>query len=105
MKKLLGLATLLLLAVALVGCGSATTTTTNPNHVDELNVYFVPSRPADEILTITAPLAAALKSMLAIEGFDVGQVNIMVSSTYEAAGQALYSGTADIAYLPGGTYV
>jgi len=70
-----------------------------------LVVYFVPSRPADEILEITEPLADLLKDELADLGYEVGGVEIKVSSTYEAAGEALLGGTGDIAFLPGGTYV
>lgn len=70
-----------------------------------LVVYFVPSRPADEILTITAPLAQLLKDELAAAGYEVAGVEILVSSTYEAAGEALLAGTGDVAFLPGGTYV
>lgn len=69
-----------------------------------LVVYFVPSRPADEILTITEPLAGLLEAELSELGYDV-KVEIKVSSTYEAAGEALIGGTGDIAFLPGGTYV
>jgi len=70
-----------------------------------LIVYFVPSRPADEILTITEPLAQLLKDELMELGYEVGDIEIKVSSTYEAAGEALLGGTGDIAFLPGGTYV
>jgi len=70
-----------------------------------LKVYFVPSRPADEILTITEPLADLLKTELFNLGYEVAGVEILVSSTYEAAGEALLAGTGDIAFLPGGTYV
>lgn len=70
-----------------------------------LKVYFVPSRPADEILTITGPLEDLLKNELSELGYDVKGVDVLVSSTYEAAGEALLGGTGDIAFLPGGTYV
>ncbi|QMS84617.1 PhnD/SsuA/transferrin family substrate-binding protein [Candidatus Xianfuyuplasma coldseepsis] len=70
-----------------------------------LVVYFVPSRPADQILEITAPLEDLLADELEALGFPVGGVEVKVSSTYEAAGEALLGGTGDIAFLPGGTYV
>jgi phosphonate transport system substrate-binding protein len=70
-----------------------------------LTVYFVPSRPADEILEITEPLEQLLLDELAELGFELAGVEILVSSTYEAAGEALLAGTGDVAFLPGGTYV
>ena len=77
----------------------------NPYEGLELVVYFVPSRPADEILTMTEPLAELLKDELMELGFEIDAVEILVSSTYEAAGEALLGGTGDIAFIPGGTYV
>jgi phosphonate transport system substrate-binding protein len=70
-----------------------------------LKVYFVPSRPADEILEATEPLEELLLAELADLGFELGGVDILVSSNYEAAGEALLAGTGDIGFLPGGTYV
>ena len=107
MKKLLSLLLLFVLVFSLSAC-------TDDEEVDELNkdftdqvlnVYFVPSRPAEEILTITAPLEQLLMDELAKIGYPVKEVNIFVSATYEAAGEAMLAGTADIGFLPGGTYV
>lgn len=81
----------------LAACGGTET--------EELTVFFVPSRPADEILEVTEPLSQLLIDELAELGFDIENVEILVSSTYEAAGEALLAGTGDIAFLPGGTYV
>lgn len=99
MKKAFLAVTALLSVFVLAACGG-------DSLADQtLNVYFVPSRPADEILEITEPLSDLLKDELAELGFEVGGVEILVSSTYEAAGEALIAGTGDIAFLPGGTYV
>ena len=65
----------------------------------------MPSRPADEILTITAPLEQLLLDELSALGYDLAGVDIKVSSSYEAAGVAMLAGSADVAFLPGGTYV
>ena len=35
----------------------------------------------------------------------IGTVNINVGTTYEAVGEALSAGTADVGFIPGGTYV
>lgn len=85
-----------------------TTTTeqaTEPISIETLNVYFVPSREPEEIVTATEPLKAMLKEQLATEGYDVANVEISVGTTYEAVGEALSAGTADIGLIPGGTYV
>ena len=112
----------------LAGCGSKTTeNTTDSNataeteaaqqtteaaqgkaenvHLDTLNVYFVPSRDPQEIVTATEPLSGLLKTELAGLGYDVDDVKISVGTTYEAVGEALTSGTADVGFIPGGTYV
>lgn len=80
---------------------SATNTT-----VEKLVLYFVPSREPEEIVTVTEPLKELLKNEMANQGFDVGEVEIHVGTTYEAVGEALSAGTADIGFgMPGGTYV
>ena len=73
--------------------------------VDKLNVYFVPSREPDEIVTVTEPLKQLLKDEMAKLGYDIGEVVIFVGTTYEAVGEALSAGTADVGLIPGGTYV
>lgn len=73
--------------------------------IDALNVYFVPSRDPEEIVTATEPLSELLQSELATLGYEVGAVNISVGTTYEAVGEALCAGTADVGFIPGGTYV
>lgn len=76
-----------------------------PKSIDKLNVYFVPSREPDEIVTATEPLKALLKDELAKVGYDIGEVVITVGTSYEAVGEALSAGTADVGFIPGGTYV
>ncbi|MDO5400585.1 MAG: phosphate/phosphite/phosphonate ABC transporter substrate-binding protein [Eubacteriales bacterium] len=73
--------------------------------LDKLNVYYVPSREPTEIVTATEPLKQLLKDELAKLGYDVGEVVISVGTTYEAVGEALVAGTADVGVIPGGTYV
>ncbi len=103
MKKLLSLLLVALLAFSLAGCEKEVE---ERDYTDfTLTVYFVPSRPADEILTMTAPLENLLLDELSDAGYDIAGVDILVSSSYEAAGIAMLSGTGDVAFLPGGTYV
>ena len=114
------LMSLLLLSVVLVACGNDdptdetestaggdVTETSNDEvvEIDTLIIYFVPSRDPEEIISVTEPLEAMLIAELAALGFDVGSVNIQVGTSFEAAGQALHAGSADIGFLPGATYV
>ena len=73
--------------------------------IDTLNVYFVPSRDPDEIVTATEPLANLMQTELAGLGYDIGEVKITDGTTFEAVGEALAAGTADVGFIPGGTYV
>lgn len=112
------LATCLLGVSLLAGCGNSSdsgtdtasqTEQTGENEgnktIDKLNVAFVPSKDPDEIITATEPLKDMLKSELSKEGYDVGEVDITVGTSYEAVGEALSAGTADVGLIPGGTYV
>ena len=74
-------------------------------HLDSLKLQFVPSRPAEEIITQTSGLPDLLKSELANHGYDVDEITIEVSSSFEAAGEALSAGSIDLAWLPSGTYI
>lgn len=100
MKKLLALLSVFVLTMSLfVGCGSKTSAN------DELVVYFVPSRDPAEIKEATAPLSAMLKDELAKLGYEYKNVKIEVGTSFEAVGESLSSGTAQVGFIPGGTYV
>lgn len=73
--------------------------------IDKLTVAFVPSKDPEEIVTATEPLKAMLQEELAGLGYNVGEVEITVGTNYEAVGEALSAGTADVGLIPGGTYV
>lgn len=106
-KKFISAALVAMLCVSsLAGCGKKDTVTEDGKViVDDLNVYFVPSREPEEIVTGTEPLKAMLKEQLSEQGYAVENVNISVGTTFEAVGEALSAGTADIGFVPGGTYV
>ncbi|MBO4913921.1 MAG: PhnD/SsuA/transferrin family substrate-binding protein [Oscillospiraceae bacterium] len=71
-----------------------------------LRVIFVPSHDAQEILDAVEPLKGLLTTELASSGYEVGEVKITVGDSYEAVGDALAAGGADVAVgMPGGTYV
>lgn len=123
-KKFLGLTCMLSLAGGMVGCsgsenvGNTNTEITNSiaieeeasgeaglKNIESLKVYFVPSREPQEIIATTEPLKALLKEGLKDEGYDVEEIDIQVGTSYEAVGEALSAGTADVGFIPGGTYV
>ena len=83
---------------------SASSETSNKK-IDTLRIAFVPSREPEEIITATEPLKQMLTDELATLGYDVGEVDITVGTSYEAVGEALAAGTADVGLIPGGTYV
>ena len=73
--------------------------------IETLKVAFVPSREPQEIITATEPLKQLLKDELAKEGYEVGEVEITVGTTYEAVGEGLEAGTIDVGLIPGGPNV
>lgn len=100
------LMTMALCAGMLVGCGSSNTAASgDEKSIDKLTVAFVPSRDPEEIVTATEPLKEMLKAELAKEGYEIGEVDITVGTNFEAVGEALSAGTADVGLIPGGTYV
>lgn len=84
---------------------SSSNTTTSVKKIDKLNIAFVPSKDPEQIITATEPLKEMLKDELSKQGYSIGEVNISVGTNYEAVGEALVSGTVDVGFIPGGTYV
>ena len=107
MKKLL----VLLLSLALLaGCSSKGTdvqpeTENGSVAVDTLKIQFVPSRDVEDIVTTTDPLKALIQERMLEKGYDISNVEISVSNSYETAGEALSTGAVDLAFIPAGTYV
>ena len=98
MKKLTAL---LLAIVMLLGCASALADNIK---MDVLTFQFVPSKDADVIITGTKNLPELIKAEMANLGYDIGEVQISVGTSYEATGEAMTAGTIDVGWLPGGTY-
>lgn len=108
MRKLVSLMLVATLSLSLLtGCGSKSDSAngSDSKSVDTLSVYFVPSREPEEIVTATEPLKEMLKTELGNQGYEVKNVDITVGTSFEAVGEALSAGTADIGFVPGGTYV
>ncbi|MBE0600759.1 MAG: PhnD/SsuA/transferrin family substrate-binding protein, partial [Firmicutes bacterium] len=72
--------------------------------MDKLTLEFVPSKDADVIITGTKNLPDLLKAEMLNQGYDIGEVDITVGTSYEATGEAMAAGSVDIGWLPGGTY-
>jgi phosphonate transport system substrate-binding protein len=73
--------------------------------LDKLTIGFVPSRDPDEIVTATEPLKELLTTELSGLGYEVGDIDITVGTSYEAVGEGLSAGTIDVGLIPAGTYV
>lgn len=110
-EKVFALLLALVMALGLLaGCGDKTDgdntgDTDGAKKIETLKVAFVPSREPEEIITVTEPLKQMLKDELAKQGYEVGDVEITVGTTYEAVGEGLEAGTIDVGLIPGGTYV
>ena len=98
MKFLKGIAALLLVLVSLTACAPSKT-------IDKLIVIFVPSKDAATILTAVEPLKQLVIDEMKKLGYTIKAVEITVSADYNAAGEALSSGTAHLAFIPANTYI
>lgn len=111
MKKIFALLLALVMTMSLVACGGNAANdqqdgdAEGSKKIETLKVAFVPSREPEEIITVTEPLKQMLKDELAAQGYEVGDVEITVGTTYEAVGEGLEPGTIDVGLIPGGTYV
>ncbi|MGN1164333.1 MAG: PhnD/SsuA/transferrin family substrate-binding protein [Candidatus Ornithospirochaeta sp.] len=104
MKKTIAFLLAALMVVSLFAQGAAESAA-DTKTVDTLTVTFIPSRDPDAVVVATKPLEGLLKAQLATQGWTVNNVKINVSTSYEAAGEALDAGTTDLAFIPAGTYV
>ena len=114
MKKLLTILLALLMLLSLAACTSNQTPTSGGEggeettgvnkEFDKLTLMFVPSRTPEEIIAATSGLGDLVIAEMAKHGYTIGEIEIAVSDSYEAAGEALAAGSAEIAWLPGGTY-
>lgn len=105
MKKVFKMFGIFLALFLFIGCGSSTVSQQNGISIETLNIAFVPSVDPEKIITTTEPLKEALKNELKKDGYNIGEVNITVGTSYEAVGEGLVAGTVDIGFIPGGTYV
>ena len=97
MKKLLTLALALVLCLCSISAMAV--------DMDKLTFQFVPSKDADVIITGTKNLPELVKAEMAKLGYNIGEVEISVSTSYEACGEAMSAGAIDVGWLPAGTYI
>ena len=110
MKKIFALLLALVMTLSLVACGGNAGNdqqggdAEGSKKIETLKVAFVPSREPEEIITATEPLKQMLTDELAKLGYDVGEVDITVGTSYEAVGEALAAGLLDLGHglLDGG---
>lgn len=95
---------LLTLALALMLCVMSVAAMADAVKMDKLTFQFVPSKDADVIITGTKNLPELVKAEMAKLGYDIGEVEISVGTSYEATGEAMCAGSIDVGWLPGGTY-
>lgn len=107
MKKVIALLLAAVMALGLLAaCGNGNAQNAGGSKkIETLRVAFVPSREPSEIITATEPLKQMLKDELTALGWEIGDVEITVGTTYEAVGEGLVAGTIDVGLIPGGTYV
>ena len=107
MKKVVAMMLSLVLALGLLaGCGQKDAGTAGGTKtIESLKIAFSPYADADQITTATEPLEALLKAKLLEKGYDVGEIDMTVGTSYTAVGEALSAGSADIGFISGGNYV
>lgn len=99
MSRILSLALVAVMALTLIAGVNAFAA-----DYDKLTLEFVPSKDADVIIAGTANLPELVQAEMARLGYDIGEVDITVGTSYDATGEAMSAGTIDIGWLPGGTY-
>jgi phosphonate transport system substrate-binding protein len=97
-KKMIALVLMFVFVVGLVSC------TGEPAEKTNLTVFFVPSRDNKTLVEGISYLPELLKAELAELGYEFETVSVYIGTTYEAVGEALDAGTADVGFIPGGTY-
>lgn len=96
-KKTLLIVLLIVAALGIAACEEKEVKT-------NLSVFFVPSRDNATLVQGISFLPELLKAELAELGYEFETVSVYVGTSYEAVGQALDAGTADVGLIPGGTY-
>lgn len=102
LTKVLSMALVVVMALSLCTFAFAAK---NDNAFDKLTLEFVPSKDADVIIAGTANLPELVQAEMAKLGYEIGEVDITVGTSYDATGEAMSAGAIDLGWLPAGTYV
>jgi len=92
----------LLCISVLLGCSSSKKI---EKSIPKLTIGFVRSADEAEIMESSESLKGLLKSEMVKQGYYVRDVEIVVGSKYETIGRKLATGSIDIGFIPGATYV
>ena len=71
------------LSAGLIGCGKDTTKEDSKD-IDTFRIMIAPYQDADTLLTGLEPLGGMIKDELAAQGYNVGNVEITVGTSYSA---------------------
>lgn len=95
MKKVVAV---LLAALMILSCTAALAENIK---LDKLTFEFVPSKDADVIITGTKNLPELVQAEMAKHGYDIGEVDITVGTSYEATGRSHVRRRHRCGWLPG----
>lgn len=95
-KSIIFLLTMIMTINLLTGCKSIF-----KKSIDELIVYLVPTVNVEKMNEKIEPLQALLKEELANEGYKAKKVTVKIGDSNDLVGEALASGEADVAFIPG----
>lgn len=87
----------------LAGCGG--NEQADSKHVKELKIAISPYQDADTMKTATEPLGKMIQDKMKEKGYTIDKVTMNVGTSYGAVGEALSSGSADMGFISGATYV
>lgn len=117
-KKLFGAAARKIAAIALIGslaltalsgCGAKEEAeeadNAGPKTYESLNIAFSPYADAEVISASTAPLEDLIRTKMAEKGYEIEKINMSVSTSYTAVGEALSAGSADIGFMSSANYI
>lgn len=103
-KKMMGV--LLAGALVLGGCGGTKKEqAVGSKTIPELKIAISPYQDADTLRTKTEPLGKMLQAKLKEKGYEVQKITLNVGTSYNAVGEALSAGSADVGFISGATYV
>ena len=103
-KKMVGV--LLAGALVLGGCGGTKKEqAVGSKTIPELKIAISPYQDADTLRTKTEPLGKMLQAKLKEKGYEVQKITLNVGTSYNAVGEALSAGSADVGFISGATYV